>query len=30
MALGIVGEYLGRLVEEDSVSDQFAIHREEV
>jgi polyisoprenyl-phosphate glycosyltransferase len=30
MALGIVGEYLGRLVEEFSVSDQFAIHREEV
>ncbi len=30
MALGIVGEYLGRLVEEDSVSEQFAIHREEV
>lgn len=30
MALGIVGEYLGRLVEEFSVSEQFAIHREEV
>jgi glycosyltransferase involved in cell wall biosynthesis len=30
MALGIVGEYLGRLVEEYSVSDQFAIHRQEV
>jgi len=30
MALGIVGEYLGRLVEENSVSDQFAVHREEV
>lgn len=30
MALGIVGEYLGRLVEEYSVSGQFAIHREEV
>jgi glycosyltransferase involved in cell wall biosynthesis len=30
MALGIVGEYLGRLVEEESVSEQFAIHREEV
>lgn len=30
MALGIVGEYLGRLVEEDSVTEQFAIHREEV
>lgn len=30
MALGIVGEYLGRLVEEYSVSDQFAVHREEV
>lgn len=30
MALGIVGEYLGRLVEEYSVSEQFAIHREEV
>jgi undecaprenyl-phosphate 4-deoxy-4-formamido-L-arabinose transferase len=30
MALGIVGEYLGRLVEEYSVTDQFAIHREEV
>lgn len=30
MALGIVGEYLGRLVEENSVSEQFAIHREEV
>jgi undecaprenyl-phosphate 4-deoxy-4-formamido-L-arabinose transferase len=30
MALGIVGEYLGRLVQELSVSDQFAIHREEV
>src|SRR5438067_7020330 len=30
MALGILGEYLGRLVEEDSVSEQFAIHREEV
>jgi undecaprenyl-phosphate 4-deoxy-4-formamido-L-arabinose transferase len=29
MALGIVGEYLGRLVEEFSVSEQFAIHREE-
>lgn len=30
MALGIVGEYLGRLVEEYSLSEQFAIHREEV
>jgi undecaprenyl-phosphate 4-deoxy-4-formamido-L-arabinose transferase len=30
MALGIVGEYLGRLVEEHSVSEQFAVHREEV
>lgn len=30
MALGVVGEYLGRLVEEFSVSEQFAIHREEV
>jgi undecaprenyl-phosphate 4-deoxy-4-formamido-L-arabinose transferase len=30
MALGIVGEYLGRLVEEFSVSEQFAVHREEV
>jgi undecaprenyl-phosphate 4-deoxy-4-formamido-L-arabinose transferase len=30
MALGIVGEYLGRLVEEFSVAEQFAIHREEV
>ena len=30
MALGIVGEYLGRLVEEFSVTEQFAIHREEV
>ncbi len=30
MALGIVGEYLGRLVEENSVSEQFAVHREEV
>ncbi|MGA7986600.1 MAG: glycosyltransferase family 2 protein [Burkholderiales bacterium] len=30
MALGIVGEYLGRLVEEDTVTEQFAIHREEV
>lgn len=30
MALGIVGEYLGRLVEEYSVSEQFAVHREEV
>jgi glycosyltransferase involved in cell wall biosynthesis len=30
MALGIVGEYLGRLVEEYSVTEQFAIHREEV
>lgn len=30
MALGVVGEYLGRLVQELSVSDQFAIHREEV
>jgi polyisoprenyl-phosphate glycosyltransferase len=29
MALGIVGEYLGRLVEENSVTEQFAIHREE-
>jgi hypothetical protein len=25
-----VGEYLGRLVEEFSISEQFAIHREEV
>jgi glycosyltransferase involved in cell wall biosynthesis len=30
MSLGIVGEYLGRRVEEFSVSEQFAIHREEV
>ncbi|MGH8691140.1 MAG: glycosyltransferase family 2 protein [Burkholderiales bacterium] len=30
MALGIVGEYLGRLVEEYSLTEQFAIHREEV
>jgi len=30
MALGIVGEYLGRLVEEHSLGEQFAIHREEV
>jgi undecaprenyl-phosphate 4-deoxy-4-formamido-L-arabinose transferase len=30
MALGVVGEYLGRLVEEFSISEQFAIHREEV
>jgi undecaprenyl-phosphate 4-deoxy-4-formamido-L-arabinose transferase len=30
MALGVVGEYLGRLVEEYSVSEQFAVHREEV
>jgi len=30
MALGVVGEYLGRLVEEFSVSEQFSIHREEV
>jgi hypothetical protein len=30
MALGIVGEYLGRLVEEQSISEQFAVHREEV
>jgi undecaprenyl-phosphate 4-deoxy-4-formamido-L-arabinose transferase len=30
MALGVLGEYLGRLVEEYSVSEQFAIHREEV
>jgi len=30
MALGILGEYLGRLVEEHSLSEQFAIHREEV
>lgn len=30
MALGIVGEYLGRLVEEQSLGQQFAIHREEV
>ena len=30
MALGILGEYLGRLVEEYSIADQFAIHREEV
>jgi len=30
MALGVVGEYLGRLVEEFSVSEQFAVHREEV
>ena len=30
MALGIVGEYLGRLVEEFSVGEQFAVHREEV
>jgi glycosyltransferase involved in cell wall biosynthesis len=30
MALGIVGEYLGRLVEEQSLGEQFAIHREEV
>ncbi len=30
MALGVVGEYLGRLVEEFSVGEQFAIHREEV
>jgi polyisoprenyl-phosphate glycosyltransferase len=30
MALGIVGEYLGRLVEEFSASEQFAVHREEV
>jgi undecaprenyl-phosphate 4-deoxy-4-formamido-L-arabinose transferase len=30
MALGVVGEYLGRLVEEFSASEQFAVHREEV
>ena len=30
MALGVVGEYLGRLVEEFSVSEQFSVHREEV
>jgi polyisoprenyl-phosphate glycosyltransferase len=30
MALGIVGEYLGRLVEEFSVGEQFSVHREEV
>lgn len=30
MALGIVGEYLGRLVEEYSVTEQFVVHREEV
>lgn len=30
MALGIVGEYLGRLVEEHSLGEQFAIYREEV
>ncbi len=30
MALGIVGEYLGRLVEEYSLTEQFPIHREEV
>lgn len=30
MALGVVGEYLGRLVEEYSVGEQFAIHREEL
>ena len=30
MALGVVGEYLGRLVEEQSLSEQFAVHREEV
>jgi glycosyltransferase involved in cell wall biosynthesis len=30
MALGIVGEYLGRLVEEYSITEQFTIHREEV
>lgn len=29
MALGVVGEYLGRLVEENSASEQFAVHREE-
>lgn len=30
MALGIVGEYLGRLVEEQSVAEQFAVFREEL
>jgi glycosyltransferase involved in cell wall biosynthesis len=30
MALGVVGEYLGRLVEEYSMSEQFTVHREEV
>jgi glycosyltransferase involved in cell wall biosynthesis len=30
MALGVVGEYLGRLVEEYSVGEQFPVHREEV
>lgn len=30
MALGVVGEYLGRLVEEQSMSEQFAVHREDV
>ena len=30
MALGIVGEYLGRLVEEYSLTEQFVVHREEV
>ena len=29
MALGIVGEYLGRLVEEASATEQFAVFREE-
>lgn len=29
MALGIVGEYLGRLVEEQSAAEQFAVFREE-
>lgn len=30
LSLGIVGEYLGRLVEEDSVVEQFTVFREEV
>jgi hypothetical protein len=30
LSLGIVGEYLGRIVEEASTVEQFSIFREEV
>ncbi len=30
LSLGVVGEYLGRLVEEDSTAEQFVVFREEV